>query len=121
MGVVIGEALAMAVAFALESIMEVDEVLPPEQLPDGSIKVTFVTTGLHPSTAKIKTAVWAIAGLPVQAVDSVTIEELQKGTFLTRYRITLILRPVRQALKRGEGLGILGVLTGEKVRYVGTD
>lgn len=121
MGVAIAEAVAMAVAFALESIMEVDEVLPPERLPDGSMKVTFVTTGLRPSTAKIKTVVWALAGLPVQAVDNVTIEELQKGTILSRYRITMVLKPVREALKKGEGLGILGVLTGEKVRYVGFD
>jgi hypothetical protein len=73
--------------------LEIDE-LSTEKLPDGRLKVVFVTSGVHPTLAQIKTVVWSIIGLPVQVPDEVTVEELQSGSVVKRYRVTVILKPI---------------------------
>ena len=110
--------LATAVfSYAIGSLLQIDE-MQAEPQPDGTLRVVFVTTGVHPSLAKIKTAIWAIFGLPVQTPEDVTIEELQSGPVLKRYRITVILRPVHEKLKKGEGLGLIDVVTGRNVHVI---
>ncbi len=76
-----------------KTVLEIDE-LSTEKLPDGRIRVVFVTSGVHPTLAQIKTAVWSIVGLPVQMPDEVAVEELQSGSVVKRYRVTVVLRPV---------------------------
>jgi hypothetical protein len=76
-----------------KTMLEIDE-LSTERLPDGRIRVVFVTSGVHPTLAQIKTAVWSIVGLPVQVPDEVGVEELQSGSLVKRYRVTVVLRPV---------------------------
>jgi hypothetical protein len=83
----------MALGYAYGSLLEVDEV-HQERLPDGSLKVVFVTTGVHPTLAQIKTVLWSIFGLPVQLPSEYYVEELQSGTLLKRYKVTVILRPL---------------------------
>jgi hypothetical protein len=76
-----------------KAMLEIDE-LSTEKLPDGRIRVVFVTSGVHPTLAQIKTVVWSIVGLPVQMPDEVSVEELQSGSVVKRYKVTVILRPV---------------------------
>jgi hypothetical protein len=76
-----------------KAMLEIDE-LSTEKLPDGKIRVVFVTSGVHPTMAQIKTVVWSIVGLPVQVPDEVSVEELQSGSVVKRYRVTVVLRPV---------------------------
>jgi len=88
---------------AIAALTEIDEVYQ-EKLPDGRIKVTFVTTGLYPTLAKAKTWLWAIFGVPVQRIEEFSVEELQKGPILKRYRITVVLSPFGPGLlRRGPG------------------
>jgi len=90
-------AVPFMVSYALrqtyDAILSIDEV-SHEVLPDGRLKVTFVTSGIMPTTAKIKTTIWAIFGVPIQRVDEVNVEELQSGLLLKKYRITAILTPI---------------------------
>ena len=109
--------LGGAAAYAAESLLQVDEV-SVEKNPDGSVTVVLLTTGLHPSLARVKVLLWSLLGLPVQSPDEVVIEELQSGPVLKRYRVTVRLRPAWERLRRGEGLGVLPVLTGENVRVL---
>jgi len=111
------EALAAVLGYVWDSVWEIDE-MESQKNPDGTITVTFITTGLHPDTAKIKTLVWSIFGLPVQKPDQIQIEELQSGPVLKRYRITVTLKPAHESLRRGEGLGIMDVLTNRNVRVI---
>jgi hypothetical protein len=81
-------------AMGLESIMEIDETYH-ERLPDGRLRCVFVTTGFHPKLSEIKTKIWSLIGLPIQKVDEIYVEELQSGSLLKRYRITVILKPLK--------------------------
>jgi hypothetical protein len=85
--------LAMTFGYAYESLLEIDEV-HQERLPDGSLKVVFVTTGVHPTLTQIKTTLWAIFGFPLQLPSEYNVEELQSGPLLKRYRVTVVLRPL---------------------------
>ncbi len=90
--------VAAIINFALETLLEIDEVYH-ETLPDGRLKCVFVTTGVHPDAAKIKTAIWALFGLPVQKPDEIHVETLQAGPVLKRYRITVILKSPLPSLR----------------------
>ena len=96
--------------------MEIDE-MDYQELPDGRIQVTFVTSGVVPTTAKIKTILWSIFGLPVQKVDSVEIYEEAKGPLIKRYKVVVVLKPALEGIRRGEGLGVLDVLTNKNVKF----
>jgi len=85
--------MSFPIVTALQSLYEIDEV-SQEKLPDGRLRVTFITTGVHPTLTKVKTWIWAIFGLPVQRVDEYNVEELQRGTVLKRYKITVVLSPI---------------------------
>lgn len=104
-------------SFAAEALLEIDE-MESIRLPDGRVKVVFVTSGVMPSTAKIKTLLWAVFGLPVQRIDEVTIEELQKGSIVKRYKVTVVLKPALRAISEGEGLGIIDVLINKNVKVI---
>ncbi len=78
---------------SLGALFEIDEIAH-ETLPDGRIKVIFVTSGIDPNLAKIKTTIWSIFAVPLQRPEEITVEELQKGAVIKRYRITVILRPL---------------------------
>ena len=106
--------MSLAMGYVFEAITEIDEMESTKN-PDGTITVTFLTTGLHPDTAKIKTLVWSLVGLPVQKPDKIEIEELQSGPLLKRYKITVTLKPAHESISRGEGLGILDTLMNRNV------
>jgi len=97
----VGALLAQPITEALEALQEVDEV-HHERLPDGRMKVVFVTSGVHPTLAKVKTYLWAIFGIPVQKVDEWHVEELQSGFLIKRFRITCILSPPVKRERRPE-------------------
>jgi len=84
---------ALALDYAVGSLLQIDEIYE-ETLPDGRLKVVFLTTGVHPTLTYIKTVLWAVFGLPAQMVDEHTVEELQSGTLLKRYKVTVILKPL---------------------------
>jgi hypothetical protein len=83
--------LSYIIAQAIAALFEVDE-LKQEKLPDGRLRAVFVTSGIHPDLAKIKTAVWALSAVPPQLVDSVEVEELQSGVIVKRYQVVVTLR-----------------------------
>ncbi len=114
MGESVIAALSALVGYAWDSIWEIDEMESIKN-PDGTITVTFLTTGLHPDTAKIKTLVWALTGLPVQRPEQIEIEELQSGPILKRFKIRVTLRPIHESIRRGEGLGVLDVIMNRNV------
>jgi len=102
-------------SFVVETILEIDEMYH-EKLPDGKLKVVFVTTGVHPDVAKIKTWAWAVFGLPVQKVDEVTVEEEQRGSLLKRYKITVVLSPFVQGALRDYSIGLREALEGRVIK-----
>jgi hypothetical protein len=106
--------VASVISSAIEALFEIDET-HHEVLPDGRLKVVFVTTGLVPDLAKIKTLIWALSAPPVQKVDDVKVEVLQKGAVLQRYRITVILSPLLKGAMRDMSLGLREALAGEVV------
>jgi len=108
--------LAGLINYALGTLMEIDETYH-EKLPDGRLKVVFVTSGIKPETAQVKTALWAILGIPVQAVDSVEIEELQTGPIIKRYKVTVILKPLIKGIEEGN-LGLIDTILGKNVRVI---
>jgi hypothetical protein len=77
----------------LRTLGEIDE-FSAEKQPDGSLKVAFVTSGVHPTLAQVKTLVWAVLGLPVQVPIEFSVEELQSGLVVKRYKVTVILKNV---------------------------
>jgi hypothetical protein len=93
------------VAEALEALQEIDEVYQ-ERLPDGRIKVVFVTSGVHPTLAKIKTWLWSIFGVPIQKIDEYHVEELQRGPVIKRYRLTVVLKPLVEGIRKDRSLGL---------------
>lgn len=85
--------MSFIISAFISTLLEIDEVYS-ERLPDGRLKVVFVTTGLADTTAKIKTAIWALLAPPVQRVDDVQVEELQSGLISKRYKVTVYLKPL---------------------------
>jgi len=102
-------------SFVVNNVLEIDEVYH-EKLPDGRLKVVFVTSGVIPDVAKIKTLIWSIVGLPVQKVDECTVEELQAGTLLRRYKITVVLSPFIKGVTRDKSLGLKEVAAGKVIK-----
>jgi hypothetical protein len=92
--------ISYLIAQAIAALFEVDE-LKQEKLPDGKVRVIFVTSGVHPDLAKIKTALWAFSAVPVQRIEDYKVEELQSGPIIKRYQITVTLAPLIGG-KRGE-------------------
>jgi len=81
------------ISTATSVLGEIDETYH-EVLPDGRMRVVFVTTGYVPTFAKIKTWAWALFGFPVQKVDDIKVEVLQSGLIYKRYKITATLSPL---------------------------
>ena len=106
--------VASVISSAIEALLEIDETYH-EVLPDGRLKVVFVTTGLAPDLAKIKTLIWALSAPPVQKVDDIQVEVLQKGAVLQRYRITVILSPLLRGASRDMSLGLREALAGRVI------
>jgi len=107
--------ISAAIGTAVNAIFEIDEV-HHEKLPDGRLKVVFVTTGVMPDVAKIKTWFWAVFGLPVQKVDECTVEELQSGPVLKRYKITVVLSPFVKGALRDKSVGLREALEGRVIK-----
>jgi len=107
--------MSFLVTTAVSTLLEIDETYH-ERLPDGRLKVVFVTTGIIPTATKIKTWIWGIFGLPVQKVDEMTVEELQSGPLLKRYRITVILSPFVKGFRRDASIGLREALEGKVVK-----
>jgi len=108
--------ISLAAYQAINTIWEIDETYH-EHLPDGRMKVVFVTTGILPTTAKIKTWIWSIFGVPVQKIDEATVEELQAGPLLKRYKITVILTPLLKGLRRDRSIGVREIMEAKVIRH----
>jgi len=91
--------ISYMIAQAIGALFEVDE-LKQEKSPDGKVRVVFVTSGLHPDLAKIKTALWAFSAIPIQRVEDYKVEELQSGLIVKRYQITITLAPLIAGRKK---------------------
>lgn len=100
----------MVISASLEALFEIDEVTS-EPLPDGRVRVVFVTTGLHPELAKIKTVVWAMLSPPAQKVDEVKVFEVQRGPVAKRYRVEVVMKPLLKGIREDRSLGLRDVLS----------
>ena len=107
--------MASVITFVAQSLLEIDE-LQQEKIDDERVRVTFVTSGVHPSLAKVKTTLWAILGVPVQGIEDVQIEEIASGPLIKRYKITAVLKSFSKATK--EVFGYIDTLIGRNVRFV---
>jgi len=105
--------MASVIAAAVSALMEINEV-EAKRLSDGRLQTVFITSGVSPEAVKLKTLLWSLAAPPVQRPEDVRVEELQAGPLhaVKRYRITVTLRPLHEALRRGGGLGFRETLLG---------
>lgn len=101
----------MVISASIEALFEIDEV-SSEPLPDGRVRVVFVTTGLHPDLAKVKTAIWAMLSPPAQKVDEVKVYEVQRGPIAKRYRVEVVMKPLLKGIREDRSLGIRELIAG---------
>ena len=106
----------MLVAGATEALLEIDEMSSTKN-PDGTITVEFITTGIRPKFVQIKTALWAIFGLPVQKIENVQVEQLQAGPITKRYKVTVTLAPWHKGVREGN-FGLVDTIMGTNVSYI---
>lgn len=85
--------MAFLISSFLSTFLEIDEVYH-EPLPDGKLKVVFVTTGMTEKPIELKTKLWALLSTPIQKVEDIKIEVLQSGVLTKRYKVTCILKPI---------------------------
>lgn len=85
--------MSFVISSLVSTLLEVDEV-STEPLPDGKVKVTFLTTGINEDLVALKTKVWALLCPPLQRVESVKVYELQRGPLTKRYKVEVVLRPL---------------------------
>jgi len=77
--------MASVIAAAAHSLFEVDEI-EASRFKD-EVYYTFVTTGILPETAELKTKLWAYLAPPVKRLEVLGIEEIEKGLIAKRYKI----------------------------------
>lgn len=87
------EVLLAPLLESLQSIFEMDEVYQ-EPLPDGRLRVVFLTTGISDNLVRLKTYLLAALNLPVQIPEEVKVHQDQAGALFKRYRIEVVLKPL---------------------------
>ena len=77
--------MASVIVAAAHSFFEVDEI-EASKFKD-EIYYTFVTTGILPKTAELKTKLWAYLAPPVKRLEVLSIEAIEVGPITKRYKI----------------------------------
>lgn len=77
--------MASVIVAATASLFEIDEV-EASKFGD-EVYYTFLTTGVLPSLAQIKTKIWAYLAPPVKRLEVLAIEEVERGPIAKRYKI----------------------------------
>lgn len=67
------------------AFFEIDEI-EASRFGD-EIYYTFLTTGLAPSIAELKTKLWAYVAPPVKRLEILAIEPIEEGPIAKRYKI----------------------------------
>lgn len=77
--------MASLVAGVASAILEIDEIEASKH--GDEVYYTFVTTGVNPSLAQIKTKIWALIAPPVKRLEVLAIEPIEVGPITKRYKI----------------------------------
>lgn len=82
------------------AFFEIDEV--EASRVGNEVYYTFVTTGLGPSVAELKTKLWAYMAPPVKRLEVLSIEPLEEGPVAKRYKIRVKGRILTETLGKEE-------------------
>lgn len=77
--------MASLVAGLASAIFEIDEIEASKH--GDEVYYTFVTTGVRPNLAQIKTKLWALLAPPVKRLEVLAIEPIEEGPITKRYKI----------------------------------
>ena len=77
--------MASVIVAAAQSFFEIDEVNATKR--GDTIEYTFLTTGILPATAELKTKIWAYLSPPVKRLEIVSIDVIEKGPITKRFKI----------------------------------
>lgn len=67
------------------ALFEIDEI--DAHRTGDEVFYTFVTTGILPSLAELKTKLWALIAPPVKRLEVLSIEPIEEGPIAKRYKI----------------------------------
>lgn len=82
------------------AFFEIDEV-EASRVGD-EVHYTFLTTGLLPSIAELKTKFWAYLAPPVRRLEILSIEPIEEGPIAKRYKIRVKGRVIGKTLGKKE-------------------
>jgi hypothetical protein len=106
---------AILVFNILQQVLRVDEV-NVERLPDGRTRVTFMASGLGPTAVKLKAWLWSVLlTTPLKKIDELTVEEVHRGTVFKRYKVTAVVSPFIEGVKRDWSVGLREALEGRVI------
>jgi hypothetical protein len=106
---------AILVFNILQQVLRVDEV-SVEKIADGRVKVTFMAGGLGPTAVKLKAWLWSVLlTTPLKKIDELTVEEVNKGQVFKRYKVTAIVSPFLEGVKRDWSVGLREALEGRVI------
>lgn len=88
--------VASILGTAASAIFEIDEI-EASRVGD-EVYYTFVTTGILPSLAELKTKLWAYMAPPVRRLEVLSITPLEEGPICKRYEIKVKGKPIGKTL-----------------------
>ena len=80
--------MAFVISSLAGALLEIDEI-EAARIGD-EVHYTFLTTGVLPSLAELKTKLWAYIAPPVKRLQVVSIEPIEQGPITKRYKIKVV-------------------------------
>ena len=106
---------AILVFNILQQVLRVDEV-SVERMPGGRTRVTFMASGMGPTAVKLKAWLWSVLlTTPLKKIDELTVEEVHIGKLFKRYRVTAVVSPFVEGVRRDWSVGLREALEGRVV------
>jgi len=94
--------MAFVVNAIIGTLLEIDEMT--YLVTDDEVIVKFVTTGIMPELAELKTKIWALIGLPPKTCRVESVEEVQKGPLGITKRYVIDARFPKKGFRLKEGM-----------------
>lgn len=88
--------MASVIGALAGAFFEIDE-LEAKKVGD-VVHYTFVTTGIHPTIAEIKTKLWALLAPPVKRLEVLSIKPIEEGPIAKRYKVHVKGSPIAKTL-----------------------
>ena len=92
--------MASIISSLATSFLEIDEVGVTKK--GNIVTYTFLTTGILPSIAELKTKLWALVAPPMKRLEVVSITPVEEGYIAKRYKVVVKGTTVRSAIKSGK-------------------